>query len=53
MPFDHKIPDPPGGGFRDLDGHEQWEAVAALDALPATGQPVPDFGQAVQILPGV
>jgi hypothetical protein len=50
MPFDHRIPDPPDRGFRDLDGHEQWEA---LDALPATGQPVPDFGQAVQILPGV
>jgi subtilisin family serine protease len=29
MPFDQKIPDPPRGGFRGLDGFEQWEAVVA------------------------
>jgi subtilisin family serine protease len=29
MPFDQKIPDPPDGGFRGLDGYEQWEAVVA------------------------
>lgn len=29
MPFDQKIPDPPRGGFRGLDGFEEWEEVVA------------------------